>query len=237
MTDVQEIANSKIAEMVASGTIKEVIEKSVEGAITKAIQNEFESYGSITKQIKKAIEEGLQLNLKELPFETYNQQMGVAVKQRLGNLFASAASNKFAEEMDKLLEPAPKEINIDEFINEICGFWRSDDWDDRDSRDDYATVELEYRAGRSQKSCTLKIWKQLVDTSYRSRGNNQPTMQLFIINGKIRINHNYNYNPTCFSETEAYVFKLYAAGTVINGIADFDADDCNCDLSLREIMD
>ena len=233
MDNVQEIANAKIADLVESGAIKETIENSVQKAITKAIEQEFESYGSITKQIKEAIEEGLQINTRDLPFETYNQQMLVAVKLKLGNLFAGAASERFMSEMDKLLEPAPKEITIVEFVNKICKMWYSDDYD-AENRDDYATVRTD-DDGYSDKSCTLKMWKQLESTGYGSRGENPPTMQLYTIDGAIRINHNHSYNPTCFSETEAYVFKLYAAGTKITGIEDFDEHECN--LELRESRD
>ena len=236
MTDIQKVASEKISQLAESGKIKEVIEESIEKAITQAIKTEFETYGSITTQIKKAIDEGLQININDLPFETYNQQMSVVVKQRLGNLFAGAASERFIEEIDKTLEPAPREITIVDFVNTICRFWYTDDWNSFDDYDEYATVRIEdHNWSTSIISKSLRIWKQLEATGYRASGENQPNMHLYISDGKIRINHEHKYNPYCFSETEAYVFKLYAAGTTITGIEDFDQDDCN--LQIRESRD
>lgn len=232
MEDIQTIVNNHVAKLSEDGSIQATIEKSIESAITKSIEAEFESYGSITKQIKTAIEEGLQINLRELPFETYNQQMLVAVKTRLGNLFAGAASDKFMAEMDELLKPAPKEMPFKEFVETVVEFWKSDEYHDRDELDDYATAEIDDQ--RVGSGVSFSMWKKKEYNGHSSLSSRKLSadLQLYIIDGRIRINHRHGYNPTCFSEHEAFVFKLYAAGTVLTGIDGFDADDC--DLKLRE---
>lgn len=78
----------------------------------------------------------------------------------------------------------------------------------------------------------MRMWKQKTSSGYGSSRDLQPDLQLFIIDGAIRISHQQKYNPTCFSEHEAFVFKLYAANTRLTGIAEFDADDC--DLMLKD---
>ena len=84
MKDLQQIVNDKVQSMIDENVIQKAIEDGVQSAITTAIENQFRSYGAITKQIEKAIEEGMALNLSDVPFETYNEQMLVAVKQKLG---------------------------------------------------------------------------------------------------------------------------------------------------------
>lgn len=227
MKTIQDIAVNKINTMVEDGTLQKAVEDSIEKAVLSAVNRQFESYGAITKQIEKAIEEGLQLALKELPFETYNQQMLVYVKARLGDMFGGAASEKFISEIDKALAPAPDTITINEFIETIIEHWKIDEPWDADDLDEYATVDIENKYGAT--SFSLKMWKQKT-TSCGS--NSQPDLHLYIIDGALRINHKHSYNPTCFNEVEAFIFKLYAANTIITDIEDFNEDDV--DLCIKE---
>ena len=231
MQQIQEIVNLKIQSMIDENIIQKTIEDNVEKAISEAISTQFRSYGSITKQIEEAIEQGLKINVTDMPFEVYNQQMLVAVKTKLGNLFAADASNKFMAEIEKTLSPTPSEMSAKELVESIAAFWKTDEPWNASELDDYATVELiESENGRD--SHTLKMWKQKESGRSYSSHTNRPELQLYIIDGKIRISHNQSYNPTCFHEHEALIFKLYSAGTVITGIDDFDEDDC--DLTLKE---
>ncbi len=232
MEGIQEIVNQKVSTMVAEGAIQEAIESGVSNAIEKAIKSQFESYGSITKQIEKALEEGLRINTKNIPFESYNEQMLVAVKSRVGSLFQSQASERFMDEMDKILAAPPKEMTAKELVETIAAMWKTDEPWDASELDDYATVELEEGDGVLRNTYTLKMWKQKESSSSYLSQANSPDIQLYIIDGSIRISHKQSYNPTCFAEHEALIFKLYAAGTVITGIEDFDADDC--DLTLKD---
>ena len=223
MKELQDIVNSKVCEMIENGTIEEAIKKNVESAITKAIASQFQSYGSITQQIENSIKDGLRINTNDLPFETYNKQMLVAIKQRLGAMFQGAASEKFIEEIDKVLDPAPKEMTVNEFVETIAEFWKTDEPWDADDLDEHATVEVE-QYGDGDNNYTLKMWKQ--------KGSYGEGLSLFIMNDVIRLNHKQSYNPTIFHDHESFVFKLYAAGTKITGLKEFDEDDC--DLLLKD---
>lgn len=228
MQELQEIVNAKVAKLVTEGTIQESIEKGIQNAIESAIDSQFHNYGNITKQLEKGIEEGLKINTSDLPFESYNEQMLVAVKTKIGGMFASEASSKFMAELDKTLAPAPKELSINELVNVITTEWKSDDpWND-DNVDEYATVELEQHKWGS--TChSLKMWKQRNSSSFSTTS---ADIEIYISDGKIRISHHQRYNPTCFDSAEAFIFKAYAAGTTITGIEDFNEDDC--ELCLKE---
>lgn len=95
MKEFQKIANDRIQAMVDDGTIQKTIENGIEKAITKAIDGQFDSWGNITKQIKEAMDKGLQVNTDDLPFETYNQQMLILIKTRLGTMFQGLAAERF----------------------------------------------------------------------------------------------------------------------------------------------
>jgi len=227
MKEIQEIINAKVKEMVEGGVITKLIETSIEKAITNALEAQFESWGSVTKSLNESFEVGLQINTRDLPFETYNEQMLVAVKSKMGAAFQGAASEKFMSEIDKMLAPAPKQMTINKLVESIVGLWKTGEPWDADGLDEYATVEItenDYPLG----GFNVKMWKQK-ESRY---GSSCPEdVHLFIPNETIRINHNHRYNPTCLTEHDAFVFKLYAAGTKITGLADFD--ECDCDLTLK----
>lgn len=229
MDTISHIANSKVNQMIEDGSIQDMIEKGIFKAIETAISNQFQAYGSITKQIEDAIKNGLSINVDDLPLETYNQQMLVALKTKLGNMFQGLAAEKFMAEIDNTLAPAPKEISMKAIVETIVGFWKSDKpWND-DDVDEYATVKAEEN---EYGGASLNMWKKKERISaYSLTTKNSPDFNIYITGNKIRINHNHKYNPTCFSPEEAFIFKLYAAGTTVTGIKDFDPD--NCDLALK----
>ncbi len=232
MQEIQDLVNAKVASMASDGSIEKAVNDGVEKAITSALKSQFESWGNLTKQIEEALKTGLQINLGKLDFETYNEQMLVAIKIKLGNMFAGAASEKFLSEIDELLKPVAKEVTIKDFVEKIVSFWKTDEPWDADDLDVEATVEIEVNHTHTT-SHTLKMWKQKNSrSSFSSHRENSPDVQLFIIDGKIRISHKHTYNPYTFSEHEAYIFKLYGAGSVITGLDEFDIDDC--DLTLKE---
>ncbi len=225
MEAIQQIVNNQVQTMIDSGAIQKSIELSIEKSINSAINAQFESYGNLTKQIKDGFEEGLKIDFKDMPFESYNQQMLAAIKTKISNLFAAEASTKFMLEMDKVLEPAPLEIHIKDLVEKIVEFWKKDD---HDNLDEYAKVEFqEWEYSSRGEDFNLKMWKNQED-QYSS---SSPDLQLFISSDGIRINHKHSYNPTCFSEDDAFIFRLYSAGTKITGMDSFNSDDC--DLTLK----
>jgi len=226
MQTIQQIVNDKVQSMIEDGSIKSVIETGVQKAIEYAISEQFGSYGSVTKSLNEAVKTGLMINTRDLPFETYNQQMLVAVKGKLGAMFQGAASEKFMAEIEKTLAPAPAQISVKDLVETIVKIWREDEFD-IENLDYFAAVELKeatYRHGGP----TLYMWKN-------KDSNPKPDLRLYINDGSIRINHAHQYNPTCFDEHEAFIFKLYAAGTKITGLEEFNPDEC--DLELKEDID
>ena len=232
MKELQEIVNNKVKSMAEDGTIQGKIEASLQGAIEKAIGSQFETWGNVTKQIEESLKDGLKINVNDIPFDSYNEQMLVMVKTKLGQMFKGAAADRFLAEMDKILAPAPAEISINDFVEQIAGFWKTDDPFYADELDDCATVEIESN-DRTVSSFSLSMWKKKESSSYGSSRSNSADIQLYINkDGQIRINHRHNYNPTCFHDHEAYVFKLYAAGTLLTGLDSFDPDEC--ELTLKD---
>jgi hypothetical protein len=217
--DIQAIVDKKIAELTASKQIEALIEKGVEDAIENAIKESFSRYGSLATQIEKGLQEGLQVNFKEVDFDAYNAQMLVFIKGQINGLFESEITERFRKQIGNVIDTPPKEIEFTAFIEKILSFWRSDE-----EHGDSQTAHVEVGGNPSfqnRKTPSVKIWKDSDKTNYGA------DIELYIIDEKIRINHNQHYNPTCLSNVEAYLFNLYAAGTSIKNIHEFDEDKCD----------
>jgi hypothetical protein len=223
MKEFQEIISNKVSSMIEDGSIQKNIEDGIQASIERSISEMFGSYGPLTKQIEKGLTEGLQLNLKDMPFEAYNQQMLVAVQAKIGNMFKSEASQKFLSEIDKTLAPAPKEMSLVELVNSIAKIWR-EDGDDSSDIFEYANVEF----SQDDRFSWYNLDMTKENHGYKSK------VSLHISDNKIRINHSHGYNPTCFDEVETLIFKLYSAGTKITGLDDFDEDECELTLKVDQ---
>lgn len=228
MKEIQSIVNEKVAEMIESGSIQKKIEDAIESAIENAIESQFRSYGSITKQIEDVFENGLKIDQSNIDIPSYTAVMEEIINNSINQYFAGEATERFRKMIDEKLAPLPQEMSINDLVEMIVKEWKTDEPWNADDLDDYATVELNQDCGRDSHS--LKMWKQKEYNGHLSSRENQPDVHLFIIKGKLAINH--NMNPTCLHNEDAIIFKAYAQGVKFTGIEDFDEDDC--DLTLKE---
>ncbi len=222
MKTIQDAVNNKLVEMSDSGEIDKIIGDSVEAAVKRSIKSLFENYGELGKQIKEGMEKGLRFNTDNLDFLTYNQQMSVAVNNKLKNIFNQEVADKYMAEIDKVLEPAPKEVSIYEVIETIIGFWREDD-DITNGYDTHATIELEESSSGNY---------FIVLISPNGDKHSGDSLHLFIHREDgIKISHNMAFNPTCLHPADSYIFRLFAGGTKITGLKEFDEDDIDTSIS------
>lgn len=227
MQEIQDIVNAKVLEMAQSGDIQKQVEGGVQRAINKAIETQFESYGNITKQLNKALDENLKVDESRINIPCFTAVMTEVVNSTINEFFKGQAADKLHELMDKKLSPLPDEMSLVEFVNLICKEWYVDDWDSRDDVDDYATVEFK----KSEYSWyDLKIWKK---EEGRPLGRcNSCDLNLTISkDGKLQGRHG-STDPYYLFNVDALIFKAYAQGIKFTGVESFDADDC--DLSLKE---
>lgn len=225
MKEINDIVTAKLAAMHESGAIEKMISESVEKSIASAIKESFERYGSITKTIEEAIKAGFKLDPGAIDFDHYNAVMLSAVKQKVMSAFGDDARSRFMQEMDKVLEPAPESIDIHDFVSRIAEMWR-ENYSEFDEYDECATVEINPAFDFSQDTDKrVSIWNKRKDGGRHFSTDNSSQIELFVCKGKIRISHRMRFNPTCLDEVEAYIFKLYAAGTEITGINDYDPDE------------
>lgn len=226
MQDINEVVKAKLNEIQQNGVIEKLIGDNVEKAVSKAVEEAFGSYGAITKAISAAIKDGFQLDSSQLDFGSYNAVMLAAIKQKAFSAFSNDARSKFMQDIERVLEPAPASISVHDFVTRIAEIWRDQDDEDYDQ---YASVvckpAFDSPALSKDGSKNLMIRNKKSSGGYMSSSNRNAQIDLFISDEVIRISHRMIFNPTCLDEVEGYIFKLYAAGTKITGIQDYDPDD------------
>lgn len=230
MLDLQQIATDHIKKLEQTGVIKTAIEKGIETAIIKAIDNQFGHFGSFSKQVEEVIKAGLKIDPDQIDFQVYNHQITTLIKQRLGNMFEGRSRDRFLEELEGILEPAPEEIDIACLIKEVVRLWGDEQasfYDDNVS--EYATVTLEKRDW-GEDSHTLTI-----DNGSGRLSGCKGVIELYLTGGKIGISHRMETNPTVlFRSADAYIFKLYAAGTKVVGVDAYDPEDHEDDFLIHD---
>jgi hypothetical protein len=228
MKELQAIMNAKILEMAEAGTIQKSIETKVEQAIESAINDQFKSYGNVSKQIENLLNEKLKIDASNIDIPTYNEVLGMAVKQKINKYFESKAASRMMKTMDKLFAPLPEEMPLVTFVNTICTHWKTDEPWDADHLDDYATVEFEEL---DYGGYYLEIWKQKSNSSTYSSRDNAADIHLYISkDGEIRLRH--SWNPTYLHNEDSFIVKAYASNLRLTGLEDFDTDDC--ELTLKD---
>lgn len=221
MQELHALVDKKVADLIQSGEIEKSIELGIEKSINESIRRQFESYGNITKQLDKLLDEKLKIDPSQMDIPTYNDVMLKAIEQKIGEFFESKAAAKLMEGMNKLFAPLPESMDIHEFINKIVAHWKAEDHYDIDNTDEYATVELKENDSLLG-GYNLQIWKQL-ESGYYSKSKNPSEVSLYIgEGGDIRLRH--TWNPTILHGEDSLIIKAYASSMVITGLADFDED-------------
>lgn len=224
MLDLKKIVDEKMKTMEEDGTLEKAIGEAFENMLIKEVDNAFNYNSPVKKAIEECLGKGLKLNTSTIDLSTYNAQMLAAIKGKLGNLFVDRAGDHFLKEIEKTLEPPKKEMTTAEFVNKIVSMW-AEAYYPCDDYEEFATVEIEDHAN-SSKSRVGNGWSIRMWNTEKKYVSPSPAVHVYVVStGTLALNHNHSYNPTCLSEIDAFIFKAYAAGTVLTDIADYDEDD------------
>lgn len=223
MNELQQIINAKVLEMCGNGSIQKLIEDSVENAVNKALKEQFDSYNGLGKQLNKALEEKLKIDVDQIDIPTYNEIISQCVNKKVNEYWEGQAAQKLLSSMDAIFAPMPETMTIQEFCEKIVEYWKSDDpCGCHDILDDNATVEIEKHDYPLDGSYSLKMWKQKQWQSSFSTRDNSPDVHIYILDGAIRLSH--TWNPTCLREEEELIVKAYASSVKLTGLEDADPD-------------
>jgi hypothetical protein len=102
--------------MQESGKVQEIVEKYLEKTIDSVVEDLFGSWSDFSKDLKKTIQDEIQINLKELKISSYNHMILNAVKEKLDTVISSTGIEKIEQELDQLLNAEQREYKLSELI-------------------------------------------------------------------------------------------------------------------------
>jgi len=222
MQELNTVVTSVMQNMIDSGKVEEMITAKMEKAVESVFDNMFRAYGDFGKGLEEGISSAVNIDFSTLKIPEYNLMIVQVLERLTCEHMEKEAEKAFVERLNKMLEPAPKEITTQGLIDLYLEHWR----DEEDPRDlpEYATVEIEpWEYDFRNKN--LKMWKQKDESRYSSSDVDLNLFigkkgEIMIMRGDSRDNFGgTNYGP------DAKVYQMYAAGTVITDIHTVDAGD------------
>ncbi|EJG0880642.1 hypothetical protein [Vibrio parahaemolyticus] len=229
MKELQEIVSNKVNDMVSNGVIEKAIEDAVDKCITKVLEDQFRSYGEFSKQMENIIQSKLRIDPDSISIPTYEDQMAKVMNNTLNKFMTSEAMTRFEKMAADKFGVLPTEMPVADFINNIVEYWR--DGDDFDKQDMAQEAEVQIEASPYGKSSfALKINSGKVTPRYSSYARAGEEVELYVIDGKIRCNH--SFDPYKTRDVESFIYRSYAQGVALTGLADFDESECN--LTIKE---
>lgn len=176
--DLNKMVVASLAKMESEGKVQEIVEKHLESSIESAVKDLFGSWSDFSKDLKKTMQEELQINLKELQIGSYNHMVLNAIKEKLDMTISNTGIEKLKSELDEMLVSEQKEYKLSELIeqlkNDAIGYGDPEDFEgqeisfhhdpDRkilhfiyfDSKEDKGQYECKYRLVINPKDGTLQ---------------------------------------------------------------------------------
>lgn len=229
MKELQQIVSDKVNEMVLSGVVEKAIEDAVEKCVTKVLEDQFRSYGELSKQMEQVIQDKLRIATDSISIPSYEDQMTKVMNNTLNKFITSESMIRFEKMAAEKFGTLPKEMPVTDFINKIVEYWRSGDECYKEDMCESAEVSIE-QSEYGKGSFSLKVDSGKVSSRYSSISRVSEEVHLYVSDGKIRCNH--SFDPYKTRDVESFIYRCYAQGVILTGLADFD--ESNCNLTIKE---
>lgn len=122
MEDLKKAVSAAFENVVASGAIELAIEKQLASAITRAVEEQFSSYGDFSKAIKAKISTLIDVDVAEIDLPSYRDLVGKIIKQRVGAVMTEQFTTLLDKDIGELLQPAPATITLEALLKEFVEY-------------------------------------------------------------------------------------------------------------------
>lgn len=119
MDQLKQAVAAAFDNVVASGAIETAIEKQLANTITRAIEEQFSSYGDFSKAIKAKVSALVDVDLAAIDLPSYRDLVGKIIQKRVGAVMAEQFTTQLDKDMCALLSPAPETITLEKLIEQF----------------------------------------------------------------------------------------------------------------------
>lgn len=190
MTDLTSLISTAVAAKMTPEFIEKEIDARVSKLLIESIDNALRSYSGVGKMIKEAIEEALKVESIDLP--SYGSIVTKILRAQIEARCSEIVAGQLAEDMEQLLNLAPKEIKLSKIADDMRESRDEDGWGEvitvivehSDSVSGYTHIYLDDRQvlRRSEKySCRYSLALDRDGKIYNAKVNGHDLQSLKIV--------------------------------------------------------
>lgn len=227
MKDLSKAINDAVEEMSNDGTIQKIINEAATGMIRDAVKGAFNYNSPLKKQVEAAIQESIQIDLKQVNFSKHNTAMIHAISESFKKEMLGGQVTEMKSKIASLFG-APEKTNytVTEFTDELCE--RIKNGGIYEYEED-TTVHVSVEKGICGYEFKLDIGDRF------SGGRDNVRVHIVIREnekrrddaGKIFIVHSPSIELGHGGGIEGWIYGLYSHGVTIVDCESFDIDDCD----------
>src|SRR5690606_9030266 len=139
--NIQEQVQSALNNIVASGTIEEIISNKVEKTIEDILNDSLRSYSDFGKKLEEVIKQSLQIDLSKISTLGYQQIVVDIVKQKLQEATLNHISEPIEKAINEVIAPFEKRTYK---LSEIIEKYKECEWDSSDDDEVEISFHVEY---------------------------------------------------------------------------------------------
>jgi hypothetical protein len=146
MKQFEDVVLQSIRHLSESGKLETMIQTKIEKTVEDIVENALRSYSEFGRNLEKAIQETLKVDLSQLGLPGYNNIVLGIVQRKLGALIETMGAQQLEKDLENLLgTSAPEVIKLSELVEKFKEWVRSDN----EACDDAVTAILEKSQYRS----------------------------------------------------------------------------------------
>jgi hypothetical protein len=217
MSELLAVIQKAAADMVANGSLNELVKKGVEQAVADAIGEQFRRYSGFSKQIEAAVKEAMSIDPTQMRLPAYNQFILEIIRAKLRNHIETKVASEIETSLDNLLSgEVKKEMPLAELIASFKEWARENDgYRERActvhiERSEYGSIWI-YFDGKPHVDKYRCAYRLLLSKDGEVNG---ARFQDIDIGKKLFLGDLYGFERT--------VFHLYSAKTVITHLDQWD---------------
>jgi hypothetical protein len=166
--DLNKMVNNAMAKMTEEGKVQEIIESRITETIESVVKDAFGTWSTFSKELKKEIEEKIEINLSELDIPSYNKLIQAVIKDKLDDQIATDGVARINASLGTLLSSAKEEYKLSELVEEMSEEVEKDEIDydcchemtmHVDQSFSLSTIiSLDPEPGKSEYECKYRFW-------------------------------------------------------------------------------
>ena len=120
MTDLNlgDAISRAVAAKLDSEFVEKVVHERVSKLVTEAVDQALRNYSDTGKLIEKAVADALRVDRLDLP--SYGHVVSAILKEQIDARVAELVAGRLAQDMQELLNLAPKEVKLSEIAKSMC---------------------------------------------------------------------------------------------------------------------